>query len=115
MNQDILNYSRSLNERPIAPGLTFTNGVVSFTKDLVFGLCVLGEHGWVPMGSLCRSGFETAVKALDNNPTFPFKSELAELQEKPWDWFCTICDTRVGEPTKVCCGEVQHEEFLVLN
>lgn len=94
-------------------GTVFHNGVVSFTKDLVFGLSVLTDNGWVPLDSLERVDYEQVLKALDNNPLFPFKSELAEIDARQWDWFCTICDKHTGHPSTVCCSEVQSAEFKV--
>lgn len=52
-------------------GTTFTNGRVSLTHDLIFGLCVLGEDGWVPWSDLDEDDKKLVQRLLDHCPTCP--------------------------------------------
>ncbi len=49
----------------------FTNGVISLTNDLVFGVCVLDENGWVPLSELNSNGLKQVQRLLNHNPTCP--------------------------------------------
>lgn len=60
----------------------FTNGNIAFTKDLVFGLCVMAEQGWMPLSQLDDEDVKLCVRLLDSNPTFPFKQELDDFLKK---------------------------------
>jgi hypothetical protein len=53
--------------------VTFTNGRVSLCDDLVFGVSVLGEDGWVPFAWLDEQDKEKVRRLLDFNPTCPKK------------------------------------------
>lgn len=66
---------------------TFTNGKVSITRDLVFGLSVLleydgGETGWEPLDQLTIAEFARIDHLIDHNPTFPWKDELDAIRLK---------------------------------
>lgn len=52
--------------------VTFTNGEVSLTKNLVFGLCVLTEDGWYPFADLDGVDKGFVINSIDRNPTCPF-------------------------------------------
>ncbi len=57
-------------------GTVFTNGRVSLTKCMVFGVCVLvvdcdNNQGWVPFKNLPAADQDTVRRALDHNPTCP--------------------------------------------
>lgn len=54
----------------------FTNGRITLAKDLIFGVVVLSEDGWLPVSELSDEDKAVCRKALDNNPTCP--AELAE-------------------------------------
>jgi hypothetical protein len=49
----------------------FTNGRITLTKDLVFGVCVLTEEGFVPLTHLSRQDMSVVRRLLDFNPTCP--------------------------------------------
>jgi hypothetical protein len=50
---------------------TFTNGRVALTNDLVFGLSVLSQDGWVPFRFLEEPDKELVRRLLAHNPTCP--------------------------------------------
>jgi hypothetical protein len=52
-------------------GTTFTNGRVSLTMDLIFGLCVMGETSWVPWSELDDTDKNLVRRLLDWCPTCP--------------------------------------------
>ena len=56
--------------------ITWTNGVVTLTKDLVFGLSVLSDKGWIPLYECDKQEVDLIKKLVDNNPSFP----------KNWEW-----------------------------
>lgn len=55
------------------------NGRVAVTKDLIFGLCVMGETGWIPVSNLDMDDRKMVRDLVDFNPSFPFKEELNKL------------------------------------
>ena len=57
-------------------GVTWTNGVVSLTSDLIFGVSVLSETGWVPVNQLDSKDIRMVIKLVDWNPLCPFQEEL---------------------------------------
>ena len=60
----------------------FTNEKVSITKCIVFGLSVLSEDGnWYPLDQLDKEDFLMVDGLIDNNPTFPWKSELQTIRK----------------------------------
>jgi len=52
-------------------GNVFTNGRVSLTKCLIFGLSVLSQDGWVPWSELDEQDRDLVRRLLDHNPTCP--------------------------------------------
>ncbi len=52
---------------------TWTNGRVSLTSDLVFGVSVLTESGWMPLTYLEPDEVEFIRKLVDHDPTCPFE------------------------------------------
>ncbi len=64
---------------------TWTNGVVSITKDFIFGLSVLAEQGWTPLTVLDLPDRVFVRELVDNNTSFPWKDELAQACETSWD------------------------------
>lgn len=61
---------------------TWTNGKVSLTKDMIFGVSVLGTWGWVPIYQIGISDIERVIRLVDNNPSCPFLSELSTQLEE---------------------------------
>jgi hypothetical protein len=49
----------------------FTNGRVTLTCDLVFGVSVLSTEGWVPFADLDNTDKDMVRRLLDHNPTCP--------------------------------------------
>lgn len=54
-------------------GVVWTNGVVSLTSDLIFGVSVMTEDGWCPLSSLDAEDLAMVKRLVDNNPSCPFK------------------------------------------
>ena len=54
----------------------YSNEKVSLTKDLVFGLSVMTEEGWIPISWLDSSDKEVVKRMIDNDPLFPWVDEL---------------------------------------
>lgn len=52
-------------------GTVFTNGRVSLSYCLIFGLNVMSEEGWVPWDDLDGDDRRVVRRALDHNPTCP--------------------------------------------
>lgn len=57
-------------------GVVFTNGKISITKDLIFGLCVMGEDGWIPFDQCTKAERELVLRLIDFNPTCFFLEAL---------------------------------------
>jgi len=51
--------------------ITFTNGRVTLTNDLVFGACVLSESGYVPINQLDADDVKYVLRLLNRSPTCP--------------------------------------------
>ena len=58
-------------------GVTWTNGVVSLTSDLIFGVSVLTENGWMPISQLDKLDLAYVCKLVDHNLNCPFFQDLA--------------------------------------
>lgn len=71
-----------MNTQQPIPGVTWTNGRVALAKDLVFGLVVMTENGWFPVDQLDADDVSVVWDAVDFNPGFPFKDELAAIRAK---------------------------------
>ena len=67
------------NSVPRPFGIVFTNGRVAITKDLIFGLSVLSEDGWMPLSNLDHQEVKMVHRLVDYNPTFPWQAELNAL------------------------------------
>lgn len=62
---------------------TWTNGRVSLTKDLIFGVSVLAEQGrWVPLSRLSLDDLLVVHTACDHNTSNPYQGELDLLIQK---------------------------------
>ena len=59
-------------------GVVWENGRIALTKDLIFGLCVMGEDGWVPFSDLDDPELELVWRLYDHTPGCPFKDDLAK-------------------------------------
>ncbi len=57
----------------IPPNVTWTNGNISLTSDLIFGISVLSEDGWVPISELDEDDLATVRLLVGNNPSCPFR------------------------------------------
>lgn len=57
-------------------GLVWTNGTVTLTKDLIFGVCVLATHGWQQLYELDDDELKTVTDLVSNDPSCPFLAEL---------------------------------------
>ena len=58
-------------------GVTWENGRVALSKDLIFGLVVMTEDGWFPVSHLDESDRELVWRLVDHAPGCPFKDDLA--------------------------------------
>lgn len=58
--------------------VTWENGRVALSKDLIFGLVVMTEDGWWPVNQLDSSDRELVWRLVDHAPGMPFMSELAK-------------------------------------
>jgi len=47
------------------------NNNVALTKDLIFGVCVMSEEGWVPIGEGSIEELELVLRLIDFNPLCP--------------------------------------------
>ena len=50
---------------------------MTLTDDLVFGVCVLTEDGYVPLDQLSLDDIKYVERLIDRNPTCPFLDVLA--------------------------------------
>jgi hypothetical protein len=88
----------------IIASTTFTNGRVALRDDLIFGVVVLAENGWLPITELAADHIEYVLALLSNNPTCPqrfydaLRKQLNECKEH-----CGICGATVVDP----CTHVQ--------
>jgi len=57
--------------------ITWTNGQVTLIKDLIFGVSVLGEEGWVPLSELNDDDKALVTRLVDHNPSCPFLEHLS--------------------------------------
>lgn len=56
---------------------TWTNGRVSMTKDLIFGVSVLATEGkWIPLSQLSLDDLLVVHNACDHDSSNPHKDEL---------------------------------------
>ena len=51
--------------------IVWTNNQVALTKDLVFGLCVMSEEGWVPINEGTDDQIQKLFSLIDWNPSCP--------------------------------------------
>jgi len=58
-------------------GVVWENGRIALTKDLIFGLCVMGEGGWIPLSDLDDDALDLVWRLYDHTPGCPFKDDLA--------------------------------------
>lgn len=84
---------------------TFTNGRVTLTKDLVFGICVLAESGWHPVNQLDGQDAQTVLDLLGHNPTCPaeFMAAVRAALEAA-KVSCPHCGTRTINPCDITPG-----------
>lgn len=66
---------------------TFTNGRISITKDLIFGISVLVQYddtltAWIPITDLEIEDLDSVLEAIDNNPTCPYTQDIRDLRNK---------------------------------
>lgn len=65
------------NHEPVRlTGVTWTSGKVTLTQDLIFGLCLLSDAGWVPLSDLDEFDRDKIVKLVDNDASCPFWKDL---------------------------------------
>ena len=64
----------------------FTNGRIAICKDMVFGLCVMAENGWVPLSQGTPDEMRMVIRLIDNNPTFLWKEELDRAYQDSLEW-----------------------------
>lgn len=60
-------------------GVTWENGRVALSKDLVFGLVVMTEDGWFPVNHLDAEDREMVWGLAGNHPGMPFRDDLARI------------------------------------
>lgn len=63
-------------------GVTWTNGQISLSFDLIFGVNVLSEDGWLPVSTLDAKDLAYIRRLVDYNPGCPFLDDLAEADAK---------------------------------
>jgi len=66
-------YERECVKPRIPPNVTWTNGNISLTSDLIFGISVLSEDGWVPISELDEDDLAIVRLLVGNNPSCPFR------------------------------------------
>ncbi len=59
--------------------VTWENGRVALTMDLIFGLVVMGERGWYPVSQLDMEDRLLVQRLVDRQPGCPFQEELDKL------------------------------------
>jgi hypothetical protein len=64
-------------EQEKAMNITWTNGAIALTKDLIFGVSVLAESGWTPLSTLDKEDLALVRRLVDGNPSCPWLMELA--------------------------------------
>jgi hypothetical protein len=55
---------------------TWTNGHVSLTRDLIFGLCVLTTNGWLAIAELTAAELQLVQELVSHDPAFPWTETL---------------------------------------
>lgn len=55
------------------------NGKVALAKDLIFGLVVMSESGWIPVASLDDDDFDIVFEAWDYAPGNPYADNLTAM------------------------------------
>jgi hypothetical protein len=56
--------------------MTWTNGKITLTMCLVFGLSVLSETGYIPYSQLDARDKDLVKKFIDYDPSFPWADKL---------------------------------------
>lgn len=59
--------------------VVWTNNLVAFAKDLIFGLVVMAEHGWHPVSDLDDSDFDTVFRSWGYASGNPYADELIKM------------------------------------
>lgn len=59
--------------------VVWTNGKIMFTRDVVFGLCVMSREGWYPLALLDNDDFSVVIDAWDNTPGNPYCDEISAM------------------------------------
>jgi hypothetical protein len=60
----------------LGSGVVWTNGIVSLTRDFIFGVSVLAEGGWTPFDQLDDEDKRYIARLVDHNPSCPWLEEL---------------------------------------
>ena len=58
--------------------VVYTNSRISLTNDLVFGLSVLTETGWVPYSELDENDRDIVRRAVDYDRACPFLDQILQ-------------------------------------
>ena len=56
--------------------VTWTNNRVALTNDLIFGVSVFTESGWLPLSLLGAEDVEVVRALVNHNPSCPWLEEL---------------------------------------
>lgn len=59
--------------------VVWTNGKVAFSRDLIFGLCVMSQEGWFPLDQLDDDDFSVVIDEWDNTPGNPYCDEIRAM------------------------------------
>lgn len=60
--------------------IVWTNNKVAFTRDLIFGICVMTEVGWYPIINLDNADFKLVMDYWDNAPGNPYADDLRRME-----------------------------------
>lgn len=60
--------------------VTWTNNNVAFTRDLIFGICVMTESGWHPVSHLDDVDFKLVMDEWDNDTGNPYADDLRGME-----------------------------------
>jgi hypothetical protein len=62
----------------------YNNGKVAISKDLIFGLSVYTEDGWIPLARLSQDDLHATRVLIDMDPlcSFLWKEEFSALFKK---------------------------------
>lgn len=60
----------------IGANIIYNNNQITIAKDIIFGMNVLSDCGFIPLDSLDKAEFDECMRLIDSDPIFPFKAEM---------------------------------------